>query len=1726
MGGLKKHKLRLYAVAAWLCLLTFPAHAQPYAFTTLAGVGCGSSDGSNSTARFYYPKGAALDSAGNLYFADSGNHTIRKMTPAGVVSTLAGLAGTSGSTDGTNSSARFFNPSGLDVDADGNLYIADTGNHTIRSITPAGVVSTLAGLAGNPGSADGANGNARFYHPMRVALDPGGNIYVADTYNHTIRKISQDPRSGNWITTTFAGTAGVPGSTDGSAALFSYPWDLVLDGNGNIYVADAGNSAVRMISPLAVTSTLAGIAGTPGINDGIGSKARFVYPVAITMDGNGVLYVADGATAAIRKIAPGGIVNTLAGHPGMFGAVDGPGPAALFNYPCGIVADGAGANLYITDTGNNTIRHLTVASPQVTTIAGLAAGVGGSADGTNATAAFLAADAVTVDPAGNLYVADTGNNTIRKITPSGVVTTIAGRPGVAGSHNDIGTSALFWRPTGITLDSATNLYVVDSGNHIIRKITPAGVVSTLAGIAGVPGYLDGINLVALFRSPMGIAADASGNLYVADFGNAVIRKITPIGLVTTLAGNPATNISPDTTNLTGLFLMPCAVAVDASTNVYVADTGNHAIRVISPSGVVTNLAGLPGVFGAADGTNNTAQFFFPHGIAVDAASNVYVADTFSHTVRKITPAGVVTTIAGSANSPGVADDRGADAQFFYPYGLAVDAASNLYVADAFNNSIRKGAIYNQPFIGGDLLSQTVLGGTNVTFTASAQGGGTLQYQWQANGVNIANATNAILVLNTVGVSNAVTYDYIVTSAYGSVTSQVAALKVLVPPNDAFSNAFVVSGTNFSVTGSNVGATREPGEPDHAGEPGGRSVWWTWTAPVDGTMTLSTLGSSFDTILAVYTGNSVANLTPVISDDDYSNILQSLVVFGAKGGKTYRIAVDGFNGNSGSINLNLTWAPPVPPAILSPPQPQIDIPGATVAFSFTAVGSPPLNLQWRKNGVNISGANSSILTLQNISTNDAATYDAVVSDQLTNVTTPPVTLSLDAGSSFLTLAGTSGYGSTDGTGGTARFHTPNALDADPAGNLYVVDTGNDTIRKITPAGVVTTLAGKASIPGSADGTNAGARFNSPSGICVDFATNLYVADSANHTIRKITPAGVVTTFAGKAGNAGSADGTNSGARFYSPSDVTADGLGDIFVADSGNNTIREITPVGVVTTIAGTAGVAGSADGSQTNALFNFPEGITIDSASNLYVADTLNNTIRMITTAGQVSTFAGFAGASGSADGQGTNATFRLPEGLDVDAAGNVYVADTGNNTARMITRAGLVTTLAGMPGSAGYADGVSNTALFNGPSGITPDGFGNVFVADDNNNLIRKITPGGVTTTFAGTVGFGSTDATGIAARFNYPAAIAVDAADNAYVCDYLNFTIRKITSAGVVTTLAGLAGNSGSADGTNATARFLNPAGAAVDPAGNLYVADSGNDTIRKITSAGVVTTLAGNAGNAGSQDGLGGAAQFNNPLGIALDAATNLYVADNGNFEIRKITPAGLVSTLAGNAHETGYLDANSTNAWFAGPTGIAVDGAGNIYVSDTPNLVVRKIAPSGAVSTIAGAVFSRGSTDGTGSAANFGAPWGLALDSATNIIVVDADNNLIRIITPQGMVSTLAGNPAIRGSSDGTGGAAHFSNPQAVAVDAANFLFVADSGNFSVRTTFPGPPSLQIVAVANYAVLSWPAYATGYVAEINASPLTTGNWTAITNLPVTNIGNNFIQSNPISSPFAIYRLRKSQ
>jgi hypothetical protein len=310
----------------------------------------------------------------------------------------------------------------------------------------------------------------------------------------------------------------------------------------------------------------------------------------------------------------------------------------------------------------------------------------------------------------------------------------------------------------------------------------------------------------------------------------------------------------------------------------------------------------------------------------------------------------------------------------------------------------------------------------------------------------------------------------------------------------------------------------------------------------------------------------------------------------------------------------------------------------------------------------------------------------------------------------------------------------------------------------------------------------------------------------------------TSFAGKAGESGNVDGAGGAARFALPFGVTLDNSGNVYVADSGNDNVRKITPTGVVSTVV-----------TLSSSLF----GIAVDKAGNLYLTEQESNYVRKITPTGNSSIFAGDESARGSRDGPGSLARFWGPRGLAIDGADNLYVADFGNATIRKITPAGIVSTIAGSPGSYGSTDGTGPAALFSGPRGLAVDG-------------------------------------------------------DNVYVADSFNQTIRKVTVSGVVTTIAGLPGTVGSSDGTGSAARFSNPISVAADGAGNVYVADINNQTIRKITAAAVVTTLGGQPETVGSNDGSGAEAQFNYPVGIAADRSGNIYVADSGNSVVRFGTP----------------------------------------------------------------------------------------------------------------------------------------------------------------------------------------------------------------------------------------------
>lgn len=396
-------------------------------------------------------------------------------------------------------------------------------------------------------------------------------------------------------------------------------------------------------------------------------------------------------------------------------------------------------------------------------------------------------------------------------------------------------------------------------------------------------------------------------------------------------------------------------------------------------------------------------------------------------------------------------------------------------------------------------------------------------------------------------------------------------------------------------------------------------------------------------------------------------------------------------------------PGKPPVITTAPAAASTVTGRAVSFTVAATGQEVLRYQWFKNGTSILGAMSATYTIYNPRLTDAGNYTVTITNPVSTVTSDPVALTVAAAVSFT---------------------SPVGIVVDTAGTAYVSDSDDQTIWKVSPTNLKTLLAGSPGLKGSSDGQGSLARFNTPGSLALDASGNLLVADTGNHTIRRIVLAdGTVSTLAGTAGQPGTADGVGALARFNAPNGLAVTGTGAIYVADSQNHTIRLLATDGTVTTFAGTAGHPGQLDGDKAAALFNQPNGLALAPNGTLYVADYGNSCIRAIASSGAVSLLAGQYATHGFTNGTGSGATFYLPVGLTLDTAGNLYVAEAGNHAIRQVTAAGVVTSPAGS-GSAGNADSSGSSALFFRPCGVAIMPSGSLLVADTDNQILRVLNP------------------------------------------------------------------------------------------------------------------------------------------------------------------------------------------------------------------------------------------------------------------------------------------------------------------------------------------------------------------------------------------------------------------
>ncbi len=499
-----------------------------------------------------------------------------------------------------------------------------------------------------------------------------------------------------------------------------------------------------------------------------------------------------------------------------------------------------------------------------------------------------------------------------------------------------------------------------------------------------------------------------------------------------------------------------------------------------------------------------------------------------------------------------------------------------------------------------------------------------------------------------------------------------------------------------------------------------------------------------------------------------------------------------------------------PTILTAPRAQSSPTGQPLLLSVGATGSG-LSYQWSRNGTVLAGATNSTLSIASATVAHSGSYTVTVTNSIGSVNSAAAVVSVDPKSVFIVSSPTSrtvaagsevsltvsaggqppvtyqwlkdGQPIADATGSTlaiglalpAHAGAYSAVASDPTGSVTSA-TATLIVTGDVPF-LVSTLAGRAASPGSADGPGTSAQFVDPNDLAVDTAGYLYVSDREAHAIRKISPAGVVTTLAGRSGTSGFADGTGSAALFNLPSGIVVDRSGNVFVADNNNNRIRKITPAGVVTTFVGAA--QGSVDGNATVARLTLPQGLALDAAGNLYFCESATHTIRRVTPAGEVTTIAGGVRANGHVDGPGTTARFNAPAGLAIDAAGLLYVADTSNHVIRRITLDGQVSTLTGEVGNSTARDGSLATARFFAPRRLAFDPAGNLFV--NSTSSIRRIGIDGNVTTPLGSATGGFVDALGTSARFASVLGLAIDSLGQLYISDDNNFVIRKATLLGV---------------------------------------------------------------------------------------------------------------------------------------------------------------------------------------------------------------------------------------------------------------------------------------------------------------------------------------------------------
>ena len=1527
---------------------------EPYRnVTTFTGNGSsGSTNGTLSNARFNRPWGLAMDSNGNIYVADDGNQKVRKISLNGVVSDFG---------------AGIQYPRAVAVDSDNNVYVA-SNNHAIYKITQSGTTTVFAGAVNSAGSVDSATAtSARFNNHEGLAIDPTSTyLLVADRANNKIRKIVL----ATGAVTTFAGSAtNAAGITDGPAlagALFKAPFGIAFAPDGKtVYVSETGSANVgadatdriRKISLSGdnwTVSTLAGGTVNAGLLDGNGSSARFNEPRNLAVDPQGNIYVGDGSNHAIRRITPDGSVSTLAG---------------------GLLASSGNSN----DIGHK--------------------------------ARFNDPRGLLFDPAGFLYVSDANNHQIRRISLSGYEVS---HPLPKGMSFDLSSGAIAGKPEEFTF-----------GNHYVHdfndSLPGAGSVSGHAAVAG--------NLLRLTPNATG----QLGGFTVGGSGKSAAGYRVSFTLITSKASGGADGMS-----------YSFAADGDAAAGSPVAELGTGTALSLSFS-TFNNNAGVRLYYGANKAMGNTV------------GSGALLAYSNQSNWR-----GGNVPVVLRVDEAGLASVSVNGAEIF----------SNVQLPEAFLTADRSG--WSHYF--------------------KARTG--------ANSDTHGLDDLAIQEGRAVG-------DYRVTAynPYGSHAQNVS-VDVGFSPVLTAGSAFVSAG-EFKASGIELDA---PGLVTAAAPHAVLTLLDnTGSSPIQGTFTSLPEGSIVST---VFNGDTFSFWISYKGGDGNDITLTRVL---ASGQKDHSVVTTIAGANRPVVDLmrpmglandrlgNLYAADTQKDQIL-----KISPSGSLSVFAGNGAG-------------HLDGAAGTAKFFDPMGVALDSQGNVYVADRGTHRVRKITqdTLLSPIGSLVSTIGGNGTAGSTDGDSTTSRFNNPRAIKVDALDNLYVADFSNSAVRKLSVSGNVTTIAPPAGksfasvkdiIPDpNGDfyvlGGNKGSTYTDGSWV------------SFGSSIERFTASPLALDSFSGVGTAGFSDGPASSAKFSDPDAFTQDFLGRIWVADTGNHRIRRVAADGSVETLAGST--QGKADGSGSAALFNSPSGISVDPAGVVYVADSSNFLIRkIVTTARPFLGTATFTKAGPSqmlmevpvtANGFITSVSLTYQQGGFAPTTVSVPLASPNSlesQTAEATLGGIHENTVYNYTLKATNVDGsVAESGTFvilnpsfspSSPVILSANGFdanglqlGNValdfapmahqslLVVDNNSEAAIQGTFTGlaegaiVSATHAGNtfdlqLSYKGGDGNDVTLTrifkpgqisngqdwrvtthaghlpgnpMSAPYGITRDGSGNLYVADWGAHVVWKITAAGQISNFAGSPNNVGSQDGVGPNARFYSPHSLVADSQGNIFVSDSGNSTIRKITPSGTVTTIAGESGSRGTVDGMGKEARFSEPKGMAINLAGEMFVVDSWSGVIRKITPAGFVTTLKSGP--------------FYNPIDLGLYSDGTPVVSNGSAYSIVRVNANGTNSIIAGNNTVPGSIDGTGEAARFGQNFFVkseihfAMDPLDNIYVSDTLNNTIRKVSRDGVVTTIAGEATVNGNANGIGLASRFGAPRGVHFASSGEMFVVDTSNKLIR-----------------------------------------------------------------------------